>query len=147
MGESTTDRAGATSRGRAQRAATLVAALAGAMFVAFGAWAFVAPRAFFDAVATFEPYNAHFLRDIGAFQLGLGAVLLLALVWRDTLLVVLAGVGIGAGFHLVAHVLDRGLGGSPATDIPTFAVVAVALGAAAVARAAVVRREGDDRPH
>jgi hypothetical protein len=41
----------------------------------------VDPRSFFTALAAFEPYNQHFIQDIGAFQIGLGAVLLLAGVW------------------------------------------------------------------
>lgn len=41
-------------------------------------WALVAPRSFFTSLATFEPYNPHLLHDIGAFQIGIGAVLLLA---------------------------------------------------------------------
>jgi hypothetical protein len=131
MQERDTRAGGADRTGRISR---MVAGLVGAVFTVFGAWAFVAPRAFFDAVATFEPYNAHFVRDIGAFQLGLGAVLLLALIWRDALSVVLAGVGVGAVFHLLGHVLDRDLGGTPATDIPFFAVIAIALVAAAMAR-------------
>jgi hypothetical protein len=135
VGSSTSERAATGRATGTDRGARLVAGLAGAVFAIFGAWAFVAPRSFFDAVAVFEPYNAHFLRDIGAFQLGLGAVLLLALVWRDALLVALAGVGVGAAFHVVAHLLDRDLGGTPASDIPVFATIAVVLLAASVARA------------
>jgi hypothetical protein len=137
-----------TARERAtgtDRGARLVAGLAGAVFAIFGAWAFVAPRSFFDAVAVFEPYNAHFVRDIGAFQLGLGAVLLLAVMWRDALLVALAGVGVGATFHVVAHLIDRDLGGAPATDIPVFATIAVALLVASVARARSLSSQSDQR--
>lgn len=104
-----------------------VTILAGAMFLVFGLWAFLEPRSFFDAVATFEPYNAHLVRDIGAFQIGLGAVLVLVAALHDAHAGALLGVGTGAAFHAVAHVIDRDLGGSPATDIPTFAIVAVAL--------------------
>jgi hypothetical protein len=32
----------------------------------------VFPHSFYDNVATFEPYNRHFLHDIGAFTIGLG---------------------------------------------------------------------------
>jgi hypothetical protein len=140
---STTTEQTATARAiGADRGARLVAGLAGAVFAIFGAWAFVAPRSFFDAVAVFDPYNAHFLRDIGAFQLGLAAVLLLAVVWSDALLVVLAGVGAGSALHVVAHVIDRDLGGTPATDIPFFTVIAVALVTASVARARSLARAG-----
>jgi hypothetical protein len=48
------------------------------VFLVFGAWAFADPESFFDEVATFEPYNQHLIQDVGAFQIGLGAVLLIA---------------------------------------------------------------------
>ena len=54
----------------------------GVSLVAFGVWAMVGPRSFFDTLATFDPYNQHLIQDIGAFQIGLGAVLLLAAVPR-----------------------------------------------------------------
>ena len=113
-----------------------VALLGGAGFVALGAWAMVAPRAFFDAVARFEPYNQHFLQDIGAFQIGLGAVLLLAaaITRADALAVALVGVGIGAVFHTLSHIVGLDLGGNPQTDIPTFALMALLLLAAGLAR-------------
>lgn len=109
-----------------------VAILGGVGLVALGAWAMAAPRSFFDALATFEPYNQHFLHDIGAFQVGLGAVLLLAGVptRADGLTVALIGVGVGAALHAVSHVIDRDLGGTPTTDIPSFAALAVLLLAA-----------------
>ena len=77
----------------------------------------------------FEPYNQHFLQDIGAFQIGLGATLLLAgLVPRLTALTVaLVGVGVGAAMHALSHIIGIDLGGKPATDIPLFSLVAVAL--------------------
>ena len=105
----------------------VLSGLGGIFFVAFGLWSFLDPRSFFDEVATFEPYNAHFLHDIGAFQIGIGAVLLIALWARaDAIFTALAGSGIGAAFHVLAHLLDRDLGGSD-SDIITLAVVAVLL--------------------
>jgi hypothetical protein len=73
----------------------VVSAAAGLLLVATGLWAFAAPRSFFESVATYPPFNVHLLHDIGAFNLGLGATLLLALAWADALLVALAGVGLG----------------------------------------------------
>ena len=107
----------------------IVALLGGVAFVALGVWALLGPRSFFDAVATFEPYNRHFLQDIGAFQIGLGAVLLLAVVPRriDGLALALLGVGVGAALHAVSHIVGRDLGGIPETDIPFFTVIAVLL--------------------
>ncbi len=106
-----------------------VAIIGGVGFVALGVWAMVDPRSFFDAVATFEPYNQHFLQDIGAFQVGLGAVLLLAGVpaRADGLTVALVGVGVGAALHAVSHIVGQDLGGTPMRDIPAFAGVAVLL--------------------
>ena len=91
------------------------------------------PRSFFAALAAFEPYNQHFLQDIGAFQVGLGAVLLLAGVptRSDGLTIALGGVGIGSALHTVSHVIGRDLGGTPETDIPTFALMTVLLVGAA----------------
>jgi hypothetical protein len=110
----------------------VVAIVLGLGFVALGAWAMIEPGSFFDSLAVFEPYNQHFLQDIGAFQVGLGAVLLLAgLPARaDGLTVGLVGVGIGAALHAVSHIIGIGLGGTPETDIPTFAVMATLLLAA-----------------
>jgi hypothetical protein len=76
----------------------VVAVVGGAGFVAAGVWAMLDPRSFFGAVARFEPYNQHFLQDVGAFQVGLGVVLLLAgLSGRaNGLTVALVGVGVAA---------------------------------------------------
>jgi len=119
----------------AERFVRVVAIGVGLVFVGAGVWAFVAPRSFFANAAAFEPYNAHFIRDIGAFQLGLGAVLLLSVWVRDALLAALAGVAVGAVAHLMAHIVDRHAGGAPALDIPMFGLLAVLLVAAAITRA------------
>lgn len=115
------------------RTITLVGA---AFLIGVGLWAFLGPQSFFDQVATFEPYNVHFLHDIGAFQVGLGAVLALAAFPDriDGLAAALLGVGAGALLHTVGHVIDSDLGGSPATDIPTLGILAVVLFAAGIAR-------------
>jgi hypothetical protein len=101
-------------------------------FVAPGVWAMVDPRSFFTALAAFEPYNQHFIQDIGAFQIGLGAVLLLAGVWARAqgLTVALLGVGVGAAAHAVSHLIGRELGGTPQFDIPLVSGIAVLLLAA-----------------
>jgi hypothetical protein len=116
---------------------TRVAAIAGGIgFLAPGVWAMVDPRSFFAALAAFEPYNQHFLQDIGAFQIGLGAVLLLAGAWvrATALTIALLGVGVGAAAHALSHVIGRNLGGTPQSDIPLFSVMAVLLLAAGWAR-------------
>lgn len=120
-------------RGRKIRFAELVALLGGVTLAGIGAWAFFAPRSFFDALAVFPPYNRHFIHDIGAFQIGLGAVLLLTKYRRDGLFVALAGVSVGLTVHLVSHVLDRNIGGNPETDIPLLTVLTALLIAGAFA--------------
>lgn len=112
----------------------VVAGVTGGFLVVAGLVAFVAPAAFFEAAAAFEPYNAHFIRDIGAFQVGLGVVLLLAVWIDDGLVVALGGVGFGSLVHGVGHALDRDLGGTPAIDIPFWAALSVLLLAVAVLR-------------
>lgn len=109
-----------------------VAIFAGISFVVLGAWAMIDPASFFSTIAMFEPYNKHFVQDIGAFQIGLGAVLLLggASPRPDGLVVALLGVGMGATFHLVSHVVGGEPGGVPERDIPLFGLTAVVLLAA-----------------
>ena len=103
----------------------VIALLGGLMLVAFGAWAMIGPQSFFDALATFDPYNQHLIQDIGAFQIGLGAVLLLAAVpdLEDGLVVGLVGVGFGMVAHAISHVVGHDLGGTPAIDIPVFSLL------------------------
>jgi hypothetical protein len=114
----------------------LVAVLGGAFFLGSGLWAMVTPEAFFEAAATFEPFNAHLIRDMGAFMVGLGAVLLLAAARPDieALAVALCGVGVGAVAHTLSHVVDRDHGGTPAVDIPVWTVLSLVLLWAGVAR-------------
>ena len=109
--------------------AAVLAAGVGAGLVALGLWAMVDPQSFFERVALFEPYNQHFLQDLGALQIGLGTVLLLAGQFRslDALTVALVGVGIGGALHAVSHVIGIELGGRPAIDIPVSGGLAVVL--------------------
>jgi hypothetical protein len=130
----------AARRARGSRFERTVAAVSGLVFLVAGLWAFAAPAGFFASAATFEPYNVHLIRDIGAFQIGIGAALISAILVRDALLAALAGASIGAAFHLVGHLLDHDLGGDPVVDIPAFGLTAVLLVAAALSRAASLRR-------
>ena len=114
----------------------VVAIVGGIGFFSLGLWAMADPRSFFEALARFEPYNQHFLQDVGAFQVGLGMVLLLAglSARADGLTVALIGVGVAATLHTVSHIVGRDLGGVPDRDIPAFAVIAAILLAAGVSR-------------
>ena len=116
-----------------------LAAVAGVGLAATGAWAMLAPRSFYDGVATYPPFNEHLLHDIGAFLVGLGACLVVALWVRDGLVVALAGNVVGAVLHAVSHVVDRDLGGS-SRDPWTMSALALALLLALVLRARWLHR-------
>jgi uncharacterized membrane protein len=115
------------------RFVTIMLWLAGLFFLLPGIYAFVAPHAFYDQFATFPPYNRHLIHDIGAFQIGIGAALLLALRWSDALFVALTGAGAAAWVHVVSHIIDHDLGGETSQTV-VFGVLAVLLLLAAVGR-------------
>lgn len=122
-------------RTRAAAFPRATAMVAGLFFVAVGIWAFIAPQSFYESVAVFPPYNQHFLQDVGSFQIGLGAVLLLAVAAPgDGLAIALLGVAVGQAAHTVSHVIGRNLGGNPSTDIPLLAILTVLPAAAGVAQ-------------
>ncbi|MEB3981505.1 PPOX class F420-dependent oxidoreductase [Mycobacterium sp. 663a-19] len=89
-----------------------VTAAVGVVTAGIGIWCLIDPNSFADAVG-FEAHR-HFLHDVGAFQLGLGATLLLALIWADALATALAGFLVANTVHTVNHVVDLDVGGSPA---------------------------------
>lgn len=86
-----------------------------------GAWAFGWPESFYENVATYPPFNTHLFHDAGAFQLGIAAALLGALVWRDVLLIGLFGGMVGTVVHAISHVMDVNLGDSPGDPWSTLA--------------------------
>ena len=106
----------------------VAAAVGGAIFAALGIWAFLSPGSFFEAVAHWPPYSPHLIRDSGAFQIGIGAMLLLA-SWRpsDGLTAVLAGGALAALLHVAAHAIDHPSGGRPLLDFPSLGALAILL--------------------
>jgi hypothetical protein len=115
----------------------VIAGLFGLALLGSGLWAMVAPESFYATVAQYPPYNRHFIHDIGAFMLGLGATLGFALALGDALLVALAGNAVGALAHFISHAVDRDLGGQP-SDPLTFGVFALLLVVLAVWRRRVI---------
>ncbi|PWR12683.1 PPOX class F420-dependent oxidoreductase [Micromonospora sicca] len=93
-----------------RRIVRILVALLGLAAMVIGVWALVAPSSFSSAV-DFPP-SEHFVHDVGAFQLGIGTTLLLALIWSDALAVALAGYLVGGVAHTVSHVVDGDVGGS-----------------------------------
>ncbi len=89
-----------------------IAALLGLLSAGAGVWALGWPASFSDFV-NFPPHR-HFVHDVGAFQLGIGATLLVATIWADALMVALGGYLVGAVAHTVNHLVDTDQGGSPA---------------------------------
>ena len=83
---------GATGSGPepGRRFVVTVTLLTGVFMVAAGAWALLGPDSFADAVRF--PRHVHFVHDAGAFQLGIGIILLLGATWRDGLALALAGL-------------------------------------------------------
>jgi uncharacterized membrane protein len=115
----------------ANRFTTIVLWVVGLSFLVLGIYAFAAPESFYDRLATFPPYNRHLIHDVGAFQIGIGAALLLALRWSDASLVALAGAGAGAGVHVVSHIIDHDLGGETSQTVVLGVLAMVLLLAAA----------------
>lgn len=113
----------------------VIASLGALGFLATGVGAMAMPARFYEAAATFAPYNQHFIQDIGAFNLGLGVVLLLATrPGADALRGSLVGALVGSIAHVLSHVVRHDLGGTPWVDIPVFTVLSLLLGAGAWVR-------------
>ncbi|MPY99291.1 MAG: PPOX class F420-dependent oxidoreductase [Actinophytocola sp.] len=115
----------------ARRYVAAVTTLAGLATAAIGVWALVGPRSFGDWAGF--GFHEHFLHDIGAFQLGLGVTLLLAVLWSDALATALAGFLVANTAHTVNHVVDLDLGGA-AWQAWALGAVSIAIAVALVLR-------------
>jgi hypothetical protein len=107
---------------------SVVLVCAGSM-LGVGLWALVGPRSFAGWIS-FPPYNEHLIHDAGAFQIGIGAALLLSLLSSDALIVALGGFLVGGTLHAFNHAVDSHLGGH-ASD-PWWLAAQVLLAAAAL---------------
>src|SRR5229473_1346005 len=105
--------------------ARILAAIVGLFYTVTGAWSYLLPANFYSTVADFAPYNVHLLHDVGAFQVGMGLVLLAAAATGQGLAPALFGVLIGSLLHLFGHNTDIRLGGHPTTDIPVLSAIGV----------------------
>jgi PPOX class probable F420-dependent enzyme len=94
---------------RGRRFVLAVTLLAGLFMTAAGLAGLLAPS-WFAGAAGF-PRHTHFVHDAGAFQLGIGVTLLLAVAWRDGLALALAGFLVANTTHAVNHAVDLDLGG------------------------------------
>ena len=117
----------AQTSARVDLVSALVVAAFGLLTFALGVWALLDTTSFYENIAEFPPYNEHLLHDVGAFQMGLGAALLFALVWRgDAILAVLGGAAVGATAHEFAHIVDEDMGGRT-SDPWSLGLIAVIL--------------------
>lgn len=115
------------ARSRLDLVSALVVGAFGIFTLILGSWAIVDTTSFYDNIATFPPYNRHFLHDIGAFQIGLGTALALAVVWRsDAILAALGGGTAGALAHGIVHITDEELGGR-SSDPYALMLIAIVL--------------------
>jgi uncharacterized protein YjeT (DUF2065 family) len=71
-----------------------------------GLWAYIAPSHFHSVVAPWAPLGEHFLRDGGAFQVGIGTSVVAALFIRDGITVALSGLSMATLLHAVSHAID-----------------------------------------
>jgi peptidoglycan/LPS O-acetylase OafA/YrhL len=113
-------------------------------FLAFGAWALVAPSSFFDQLAPWPPYNEHFIHDIGVFQLGIGVALAAGLSRMRGALAALAGASVAAVLHVVSHVVDYDGGGGRPSDPYVLGIFALLLVAAFLVESRSQVTGGDD---
>ena len=100
-----------------------------------GVLAFVAPGTFFEVVGPYPPQNAHFVKDLGSWQVGLGLIALLAArrqAWQAPVLAVLA---LQYALHTVSHVIDVDVADPRSAGV--FALVTQALGAVVLTALAV----------
>jgi hypothetical protein len=81
-------------------------ALLGIYHLLLGAAMVVAPRTFFDDVATYGAFNDHYIRDVATFYVALGAVLLVAVAKTSWQTPLLAFATIQYALHVLNHLWD-----------------------------------------
>jgi hypothetical protein len=89
-----------------ERALQAVVAVIAGYHVALGALALLAPGTFFEEIGRYGVENTHYVGDVGAFYLGFGILLAVAVArpsWRAPLLWLGA---IWYGLHAVNHLFD-----------------------------------------
>lgn len=96
------------------RLATVVAVLTVGVF---GLWAYFAPVSFSHDVAPFAAYSHHYIRDAGAFQIGIATSLLAASWWADSLGVALVGFVVASAAHAASHFSDHDTAGALALTV------------------------------
>ena len=104
-----------------------------------GLLALLAPGTFYDVIGPYPPENAHFVKDLGSWQIALGLAALTAVArpaWRRPMLAILA---LQYALHTVSHLVDVDAAEPEAFGPVTLALQA--LGAAVLAALFVRERE------
>lgn len=82
-----------------------------------GVWAIFAPASWYSDYghgvappSAFGHYNEHFVQDIGSGYLGIGAILLMAVLWprREAVKIALVGFLVFSVPHFVVHLIEGG---------------------------------------
>lgn len=71
-----------------------------------GLLALVAPGAFYDLLGPYPPQNDHFIKDLGSWQIALGAAALIGARQPDWRVPMLAILTLQYGLHTVSHAID-----------------------------------------
>lgn len=106
---------------------TLLIALLGLAFTAFGGWAALDPSSF--PAAEYAPYNEHLIHDVAATFLAFGVGLLLAARMRSWRTPILTLAAVWNAFHAVSHNVDldraptRHAGAETAAELAAVAVL------------------------
>ena len=98
----------------------------------FGAGLFMAvtPRAFYDGIGTYPPFNGHYLRDLSTFYLAIGIGLIVAVGKRSWQVPLLTLTVVQYALHVVNHIVDVGdtdPGGKGPANAAWLAIVGLAL--------------------
>ena len=94
------------SDGNADRVVVVGIAAIGIVHLVTAAWMVIAPRSFFEHIATFGEYNSHFQNDIAAFEAGLGMALLAAVKWPALRIGAVAATFATTTLHAINHWFD-----------------------------------------
>lgn len=117
------------SDGNADRVVVFGIAAIGIVHLVTAAWMVIAPRSFFEHIATFGEYNSHFQNDIAAFEAGLGMALLAAVKWPALRIGAVAATFATTTLHAINHWFDINAAnaGSHADVFGAIAVTALAI--------------------
>lgn len=110
-----------------ERAAQILLILSGVVYGLVALTMLATPEWFYNNIGNHPPYNRHYVGDLGAFQLGLAAGLIVA-AWNPARNRVLIGAAAIAGIvHTLNHGYDMLLGEESLGTVLQLAVLAAVL--------------------